>query len=186
MPNFTTIIKLVFPVNQNHYIINFGQYKWQSQTGWSSNNVSQTHLFDRGYTGYEHLDAFSLINMNGRVYDPWLGRMLSPDPIVQEPGNSQNYNSYSYVLNNPLKYTDPSGYRGAFHDWSNADAYFNSTRMTYNWKAGGYEDMYGNTVSFESADWWDTCLKLALALALALALELALASLLFTKELLRK
>lgn len=47
--------------------------------------------------------------MNGRLYDPVLGRMLSPDPYVQAPGNSQNYNRYSYVLNNPMKYSDPSG-----------------------------------------------------------------------------
>ena len=47
--------------------------------------------------------------MNGRVYDSVLGRFLSPDKYVQEGDNSQNYNSYSYCLNNPLKYADPSG-----------------------------------------------------------------------------
>lgn len=50
--------------------------------------------------------------MNGRVYDPWLGRFLSPDPIVQAPNYSQSYNRYSYVFNNPLKYVDPTGYEG--------------------------------------------------------------------------
>ena len=55
------------------------------------------------------LNEFNLINMNGRVYDPVLGRFLSPDKYVQKADNSQNYNSYSYCLNNPLKYTDPSG-----------------------------------------------------------------------------
>lgn len=49
--------------------------------------------------------------MNGRFYDPKLGRMLSPDPVTQAPENGQNYNRYSYVENNPLKFTDPSGYR---------------------------------------------------------------------------
>ena len=47
--------------------------------------------------------------MNGRVYDPVLGRMLSPDPVTQAPENGQNYNRYTYANNNPLKYTDPSG-----------------------------------------------------------------------------
>jgi len=47
--------------------------------------------------------------MNGRIYDLRLGRFLSPDPYVQAPYNSQNYNRYSYCLNNPLKYTDPDG-----------------------------------------------------------------------------
>jgi hypothetical protein len=48
--------------------------------------------------------------MNGRVYDPTLGRFLSADPHIQSPYSSQSYNRYSYVSNNPLKYTDPSGY----------------------------------------------------------------------------
>ncbi len=65
--------------------------------------------FDRGYTGHEHLDAFGMINMNGRLYDPVMARMLSPDNYVQDPENTQNYNRYSYCLNNPLKYVDPSG-----------------------------------------------------------------------------
>jgi RHS repeat-associated protein len=50
-----------------------------------------------------------LINMNGRLYDPLLARMLSPDNYVQAAGNTQSYNRYSYVWNNPLKFTDPSG-----------------------------------------------------------------------------
>ena len=63
----------------------------------------------RGYTGHEMMGEFGLVNMNGRLYDPTLGRFLSPDNYVQEPGNSQSFNRYSYCLNNPLKYTDPSG-----------------------------------------------------------------------------
>jgi RHS repeat-associated protein len=71
---------------------------------------SEVPLFaQRGFTGHEHLSEFGLINMNGRVYDPLLGRFLSPDQFVQDPSNSQNFNRYSYCLNNPLKYTDPSG-----------------------------------------------------------------------------
>ena len=64
----------------------------------------------RGFTGHEMLDSVSLIHMNGRIYDPHLGRFLSADPTVQFPGYSQSYNRYSYVLNNPLSYTDPSGF----------------------------------------------------------------------------
>jgi RHS repeat-associated protein len=55
----------------------------------------------------EHED---IIHMNGRIYDPTLGRFLQADPFIQAPNNSQNYNRYSYVLNNPMSYTDPSGY----------------------------------------------------------------------------
>ncbi len=66
----------------------------------------------RGYTGHEHLDRTGLIHMNGRVYDPTLGRFLSADPIVQAPYFSQSYNRYTYVWNNPLGMNDPSGYEG--------------------------------------------------------------------------
>ena len=64
----------------------------------------------RGYTGHEMLDGLNLIHMNGRIYDPIIGRFLSADPLVQAPENTQSYNRYAYVWNNPLKYTDPSGY----------------------------------------------------------------------------
>ncbi len=67
-------------------------------------------VIDRGFTGHEHLDVFGLINMNGRVYDPVVARFLSPDPYIQAPDMPQNYNGYVYCLNNPLKYTDPTGY----------------------------------------------------------------------------
>lgn len=69
----------------------------------------------RGFTGHEHLDWCGLINMNARLYDPLYGRFLSPDPFVQTPDFSQNFNRYSYALNNPLKYTDEDG---EFFTWS--------------------------------------------------------------------
>jgi RHS repeat-associated protein len=75
---------------------------------WTNYNVAPT-LFDRGYTGHEHLDQFGLINMNGRMYDPVVSRMLAPDNFVQTPDFSQNFNRYSYALNNPLMFTDPDG-----------------------------------------------------------------------------
>jgi len=77
---------------------------------WSYNNISVSSITDRGYTMHEMLDNFDLINMNGRAYDPLVGQFLSPDPFVQSPANPQSYNRYAYCLNNPLKYTDPSGY----------------------------------------------------------------------------
>jgi RHS repeat-associated protein len=66
-------------------------------------------FLDRGYTGHEHLTEYQLINMNGRLYNPILGRFLSPDPILADPTNPQNYNCYAYALNNPLKYVDKNG-----------------------------------------------------------------------------
>ncbi len=63
----------------------------------------------RGFTGQEELD-FGLVHLNGRVYDPLVGRMMSADPMVPDPLNAQAWNRYSYVINNPLAFTDPSGY----------------------------------------------------------------------------
>lgn len=63
-----------------------------------------------GYTGHEMLDNVGLIHMNGRVYDPNLARFASADPFVQVPDHSQSLNRFSYVWNNPLRYTDPTGY----------------------------------------------------------------------------
>ena len=63
----------------------------------------------RGYTGHEHLPWFNLINMNARLYDPLIGRFISPDPFVQAPDFSQSFNRYTYCLNNPLVYVDENG-----------------------------------------------------------------------------
>jgi RHS repeat-associated protein len=68
----------------------------------------------KGFTQHEHLDAVKLINMNGRVYDYELGRFYSVDPFIQIPTNSQSANPYSYVLNNPLSGTDPTGFQSCF------------------------------------------------------------------------
>jgi RHS repeat-associated protein len=67
-------------------------------------------IISRGYTGHEHLDIFGLINMNGRLYDPINGRMLSPDDNEIDDF-AQSYNRYSYCRNNPLRYTDQSGWQ---------------------------------------------------------------------------
>ncbi len=64
----------------------------------------------RGFTGHEHLNGTDLIHMNGRAYDYNLGRFLSVDPVIQFPTNSQSLNPYSYIMNNPLSGTDPTGY----------------------------------------------------------------------------
>jgi RHS repeat-associated protein len=83
---------------------------------WTKPDTS--YLFaGRGFTGHEHLTDFNLINMNGRVYNPILGRFLSPDPYVQAPDYPNNFNRYAYALNNPLIYTDPDGELFIIDDW---------------------------------------------------------------------
>ena len=63
----------------------------------------------RGFTGHEELASVGLVHMNARVYDPALGRFLSPDPVVQSAHDGQAHNRYAYARNNPLKHVDPSG-----------------------------------------------------------------------------
>ena len=74
----------------------------------SDSLVGQTT--DRGFTMHEHLDEVGVIHMNGRVYDPLIGRFMSADPIIQAPDNLQSYNRFAYVMNNPLNFTDPTGF----------------------------------------------------------------------------
>jgi len=105
----------------------------RNPANWADYNVLAPRLIARGYTSHEHLDGFGLINMNGRMYDPVIGRVLSPDNGacpdnggVQDPTNTQSYNRYSYCLNNPLRYTDPSGCFAAA-----ADQYWNMGVESY-------------------------------------------------------
>ncbi|MFC4700695.1 RHS repeat domain-containing protein, partial [Glaciecola siphonariae] len=65
---------------------------------------------ERGYTGHHEMGSVGITHMGGRIYDASIGRFLQADPFVQAPNNAQNYNRYSYVMNNPMSYTDPSGY----------------------------------------------------------------------------
>lgn len=76
----------------------------------STEFADKSPFTSRGFTDHEHLDDSELIHMNGRAYDYNLGRFLSVDPFIQEPGNSQSMNPYSYIMNNPLAGTDPTGY----------------------------------------------------------------------------
>ncbi|MGE5382716.1 MAG: polymorphic toxin type 23 domain-containing protein [Omnitrophica WOR_2 bacterium] len=83
---------------------------------WQYTMKNKEYFFDRGFTGHEMLDEFQLINMNGRIFDPHLGVFISADNYVQAPENSQSFNRYSYCFNNPLTYTDPSGYWSGWDD----------------------------------------------------------------------
>ncbi|WP_410493579.1 RHS repeat-associated core domain-containing protein [Chryseobacterium sp. JV274] len=66
-------------------------------------------LLERGYTSHEHFAEVGIIHMNGRLYDPLLRRFLNADENIQDIFNTQNYNKYGYVFNNPLMFNDPSG-----------------------------------------------------------------------------
>ena len=118
-------------INETHYVLKDNLGSWTAITdesgtveqrlsfdAWGnlrnpnswSGSFTGTPMFDRGFTGHEHLYDFGLINMNGRMYDPVMSGFLSVDQYVQSPSNSQNFNRYAYCLNNPLKFVDPTGW----------------------------------------------------------------------------
>lgn len=78
---------------------------WGKQQILTSQTPTDT---DHGFTGQEEL-AVGLVQLNGRLYDPVLARFVSVDPVIEDGYDPQSYNGYSYVMNNPLAYTDPSG-----------------------------------------------------------------------------
>ena len=105
--------------------VNGGAIAEFSYDAWGSRRDPQTWVllqnpvgfkFGVGFTGHEHLDLFSIINMNGRIYDPVLGLFFTPDPVLQFPNSAIGLNPYSYCLNSPLSFVDPTGYSidGAF------------------------------------------------------------------------
>nr|WP_275669235.1 RHS repeat-associated core domain-containing protein [Pseudoalteromonas shioyasakiensis] len=94
--------------------INYDAWGKQNRFYTSSSLVSllnqQSPVESKGYTGHKEISDLGIIHMNGRIYDPTLGRFLQADPFIQFPDNSQSYNRYSYVLNNPMRFTDSSGF----------------------------------------------------------------------------
>ncbi|MEJ8568906.1 putative Ig domain-containing protein [Elongatibacter sediminis] len=106
----------------------------------------------RGFTGHEHADGMGIVHMNGRIYDPKLGRFLQADPLVQAPRNSQSLNRYTYVFNNPLSYTDPTGNFGLkrfFKRWGRVIAAVGLSIMLPG--SGGWLAAMGITNSFAQA-----------------------------------
>ena len=103
-------------------------------------DTSSFAITHRGFTGHEHYPGLKIINMNGRLYDPVIGRFFSPDTYVQNPGFTQSYNRYSYCLNNPLKYIDPTG------QWADGYDYYDDDDDDYDddggprnpWGRGGF------------------------------------------------
>ena len=106
--SITALLKQNGAVSERYSYDAYGRRR--NPANWTDYNVKAPRLITRGYTGHEMLDGLGLINMNGRMYDPVIGRVLSPDMVVQNAGNTQSYNRYSYCMNNPLRYTDPSGW----------------------------------------------------------------------------
>jgi RHS repeat-associated protein len=105
--NFYSIVNAAGSMIEEHSYDAWGNHR--DPTDWKLSDFGSTLGINRGYTGHEMLSLFQLINMNGRMYDPVIGRVLAPDNYVADASNAQDYNRYTYCRNNPLRYTDPSG-----------------------------------------------------------------------------
>lgn len=103
--------------------------------GYRNAPTTNPAISDRGYTGHRHNNELGLIYMNARYYVPSIGRFASADTIVPDPAEPQSFNRYAYTLNNPLRYTDPSGHCavGDTACWSLADELY----QRYGWELVG-------------------------------------------------
>ncbi len=93
----------------------FGSFGARRGSAWtgaptSGDYAAIANATRRGYTDHTELDNIALVHMNGRVYDPLIGRFLSADPNVDGEDNTQGWNRFSYVQNRPLSQWDPSGF----------------------------------------------------------------------------
>jgi RHS repeat-associated protein len=100
----------------------FDAWGMRRNNDWSEMSLANLYDFkssvtDRGFTGHEQIDEVGLIHMNGRLYDPVIGRFISADPIIQSPTDLQSLNRYTYVRNNPLTLIDPSGFSWWSKQW---------------------------------------------------------------------
>jgi len=102
--------ELISQTNKNKTVVSNKKLEHDNTTTQQYHGTQTPILTHHGFTGHEELEDVNLIHMNGRLYDPEQCRFLSPDPKIQDPTNSQSLNRYSYCLDNPLAYTDPTGF----------------------------------------------------------------------------
>lgn len=128
---------------------------------WQDDNnpatLTQFTLTNRGFTGHEHLEEVGLIHMNGRVYDQELGRFISADPFIQAPYMTNSFNRYAYVMNNPMKYVDPTGYWFEDSNGNGVTGTCNTDGTTTNGIDNGRRE--GQSDKNKSIDWdspWST------------------------------
>lgn len=95
--------------------VKFQPFGMASASKWNGASTDLTQpVSSEGFTGHRHdvatVDGLELIDMKGRIYDPTLQRFLTPDPLVQAPYDRRSHHRFSYVWNNPLNNTDPTGF----------------------------------------------------------------------------
>jgi RHS repeat-associated protein len=92
------------------------------------NDLGTVTTTDKSFTGQKSLANTGLLDYNARMYSSELGRFTQPDTIIPGAGNPQSWNRYSYTLNNPVKYTDPSGHMALRDGSMSCDTYLCKTK----------------------------------------------------------
>ena len=87
----------------------WGKQRFTSGADDTANRLWGQNAELRGFLGQEQVAANGLVNLNTRMYDPWLGRFLAVDPVIASIYRLKALNPYSYVENDPLTWGDPSG-----------------------------------------------------------------------------
>ncbi len=136
--------------------LGFDAWGCREEPGWSATCMSTTSsatftkitgLTRRGFTGHQQADELELIHMNGRTYDTRLGRFMQADIVVQSPFDTQSYNRYSYLTNNPLNGTDPTGYAVLSAVEDNIIVTASRIDVTSNVSISGLYTIFGGAVS---------------------------------------
>jgi RHS repeat-associated protein len=102
--------------NQTEYLSydSYGKRRFPNGSDDTLNTIASATRY--GFTQQEDLVEVGLIHMNGRVYDPLVGRFMTADPMIASAFDSQAFDRYAYLGNNPLNGTDPSGFcKGLFN-----------------------------------------------------------------------
>ncbi len=124
----------------------YGTYRSRT-TGMSTSGFPKVNYT---FTDQED-DETGFYNYKARLYDPLIGRFISADSLVPEPGDLQALNKYGYARNNPLIYVDPSG-----HDWNLIAAYNSfksSVAVAYDNVSNYAQVKAATTVDYASAAW---------------------------------
>jgi RHS repeat-associated protein len=138
----------------------WGNYRYEDWVYTAPN----CHYTDIGYTGHKELCELGLVDMNARLYDPVLGRFISSDTMVPNPDDMQSFNRYSYALNSPLVYTDPSGH-GFFGDlFRGIGNFFKSIGSAIIHSVGHLLEHVANSVSQFIKQNWKTVATIGLAI----------------------
>lgn len=109
------------------------RYYPYGETRWTYGTIYTDKLF----TGQREMSGLGIYHYGARFYSPKLGRFLSADTIVPGMSNPQALNRYSYVLGNPLRYTDPTGHMQWEDTYEENDSVCDPGDVSCNWLGGG-------------------------------------------------